>query len=64
MSDKCLNGASILRNGFMHMLSIVHMFYLSSKSLFVYRHRDEDKGNGNGNGGRRKRVTAPWVTTY
>lgn len=51
------NGASILGFGFMHMLSIVHMIYLSRKSLSVHRdsHRDE------GYSGRGKSGTALWV---
>jgi hypothetical protein len=36
MSDTNLNGASTLRIGFMHMLSIVQMLYLSSKALFLH----------------------------
>jgi len=41
-----LNNASTLRIGFMHMLSIVRMLYLSSKSLSVHTHRDEGYGGG------------------
>ena len=36
MSDTRLNSASTLRIGFMHMLSIVQMLYLSRKSLFLH----------------------------
>ncbi len=32
----------------MHMLSIVQMLYLSSKSLSVHRHRDKDEGDDGG----------------
>jgi len=60
-----LNDASVRWIGFMHMLSIVHMLYLSSKSLFVQiafvhtpKHRDASDG------GRRKRVPALWVIAY
>lgn len=44
------NGASIQGIGFTHILSIVHMIYLSRKSLSLYtdRHRDE------GHAGRRE----------
>jgi len=55
MSDTSLNGASTLRIGFMHMLSIVQMLYLSRKSLFLHRHRDKDEGSG----GERTCLTAP-----
>ena len=41
MSNTRLNSASTLRIGFMHMLSIVRMLYLSRKSLSVHTHRDE-----------------------
>lgn len=41
MAHTRLNDASTLQIGFMHMLSIVHMLYLSSKSLSVHTHRDE-----------------------
>jgi hypothetical protein len=41
----------------MHMISIVQMLYLSSKSLFLQGHRDEDEGYGYGGG--RTCLTAP-----
>jgi hypothetical protein len=60
MSGKRLNDASVRRIGFMHMLSIVQMLYLSSKSLFVHTPKQRDAGDG----GRRKRVPALWVIAY
>jgi len=51
-----LNNASTLWTGFMHMLSIVQMLYLSRKSLSVHRHRDKDEGND----GRKTCLTTQW----
>jgi len=59
MSGKHLNGVSILWIGFMHMLSIVHMLYLSSKSPSVHMHRRRNE-----NDDIRKSGTAPWAIAY
>jgi len=58
MSDRRLNGAPTLRIGFMHVLSIVEMLYLSSKSLSVHKHGDEDYSS------RRTCLAARWIIAY
>jgi hypothetical protein len=62
MPDTGLNHASVLGIGFMHMLSIVHMLYLSRKSLSVHRH--SVGGEDEGGDGRESCLTAQWVIAY
>ena len=60
MPDTRLNYASVLGIGFIHMLSIVQMLYLSSKSLFTHT-LNHGKTCGDD---RRKSVLIAWVIAY
>ncbi len=55
--DTRLINVSTLRIGIIHVLTIVHMLYLSSKPLFVHIHGGQDRMYS---GGRTRRIVT-WV---